>query len=152
MTELVEGEDSDCDSDATARTSSGESLSAMEAIAEAEHAAEAGTDALGMPLLVAHAEDSAPLSEHQTTQSKLLYIDFFEPKLSMGTVWLACSLQLNASHTLFCCVFTFTKKASCDLKLAICHNSDAPVGVRLEDKLSRALEQQAALEAAVKQS
>ena len=78
VTELVEGEESDCDSDATARTSSGESLSAMEAIAEAEHAAEAGTDALGMPLLVAHAEDSAPLSECTTPQSKLTCAGTFE--------------------------------------------------------------------------
>ena len=62
MAELVEGEeDSDRDSDCTARTSSGESLGAMEAVAEAEHAAAQGTDALGMPLLAGDAEDSGPI-------------------------------------------------------------------------------------------
>ena len=62
MAELVEGEeDSDRDSVSTARTSSGESLGAMEAVAEAEHAAAQGTDALGMPLLAGDAEDSGPI-------------------------------------------------------------------------------------------
>ncbi len=32
----------------------------MEAVAEAEHAAAQGTDALGMPLLAGDAEDSGP--------------------------------------------------------------------------------------------
>lgn len=63
VAELLEGEDdsSDRDSQASARTSSGESLGALEAIAEAQHAADAGTDSLGMPLLSAQAEDSAPI-------------------------------------------------------------------------------------------
>ena len=63
VAELLEGEDdsSDRDSQASARTSSGESLGALEAIAEAQHAADTGTDSLGMPLLSAQAEDSAPI-------------------------------------------------------------------------------------------
>ena len=71
MAELVEGEeeeedDSDRDSVSTYRTSSGESLGAMEAVAEAEHAAAQGTDALGMPLLAGDAEDSGPIGAHQS--------------------------------------------------------------------------------------
>ena len=70
MAKLVEGEeeeeDSDRDSVSTARTSSGESLGAMAAVAEAEHAAETGTDTLGMPLLAGNAEDSAPISESRS--------------------------------------------------------------------------------------
>lgn len=63
MTELVEGEEEDSDrgSACSARTSSRESLGAMDSIAEAERMAEAGTDALGMPLLAGNSEDSAAL-------------------------------------------------------------------------------------------
>ena len=96
VTELVEGEDSDRDSDATARTSSGESLGALEAVFEAEHAAEVGTDALGMPLLAASAEDSAPLSECKTAQSNITCAEVFELKPLMGPMWLICSLQFQS--------------------------------------------------------
>ena len=37
------------------------SLGALEAIPEAQHAAEAGIDALGVPLLSVQAKDSAPI-------------------------------------------------------------------------------------------
>ena len=38
----------------------------MEAVAEAEHAAAVGTDALGMPLLAGIAEDSGPIGAQRS--------------------------------------------------------------------------------------
>lgn len=67
------------------------SLGALEAIAEAQHAAEAGTDARGVQLLSVQAKDSAPIraTSHILTQD-------MPPK--WGNLPL-CSMSLSIPNT-----------------------------------------------------